>query len=294
MPPLVSHEANLFNLCPLPDSSALYEQNWFPIRPAVWPQFPSLLNCWSHKITKNATLGYRGANCLSLCPFPDESTDVYQIWCESVQPFDSFSRLLNVWPPNPPPPRHASWSIEGWLVFSLCPFPDESADVNQSWCQSVQPFDSFPWLLNVWPPKTPQMPPLVSLRAIYLAYIHSQMNLHMCTKFDASRTSRLTSSSDFWICDPLTPPPHVEGRIVFSLCPFPDESAGVYQVWCQSVQSFDSLPILLDLWPPEMPLVSWGSIGLAYIHSQMELHMCAKFGVNRSSGLVAFPEFVLS
>ena len=26
----------------------------------------------------------------------------------------------------------------------------------------------------------------------------------------------------------------------------------------------------------------------------MNLHMCAKFGVNRSSGLVAFPEFVLS
>ena len=156
--PLVSHGANLFNICPFPDSSALYVQNWFPIWPAVWPQFPSLLNCWSHKTTHNAALGYRGANCLSLCPFPDESTDVYQIWYQSVQPFDSFPR---VWmcdpltPPPPPPPRHATWGIEGWLVFSLCPFPDESADVNQSWCQSAQPFDSFPWLLNVWPPKPP-------------------------------------------------------------------------------------------------------------------------------------------
>ena len=35
--------------------------------------------------------------------------------------------------------------IIGWysgrIVFI---FPDESTDVNQSWCQSVQPFDSFP------------------------------------------------------------------------------------------------------------------------------------------------------
>ena len=71
--------------------------------------------------------------------------------------------------------------------------------------------------------------------------------------------------------------PNVEGRIVFSLCPFPDESADVYQIWCQSVQPFDSLP---DFWicdplkPPEMPLVSWGSMCLAYIHSQMNLHVC--------------------
>ena len=149
----------------------------------------------------------------------------------------------------PPPPRHAPWGIEGQIVFI---FPDESTDVNQSWCQSVQPFDSFPWLLNVWPPKPPKCP-LVSLGAICLAYIHSRMNLHMCTKCGANRISRLTSSPDFWICDPLTPPPpNVEGRIVLSLCPFPDESADVYQMWCQSVQPFDSLPDL-DLWPPKTP-----------------------------------------
>ena len=169
MLPLVSHVANLFNLCPLPDGRficIIHVQNWFPIRPAVWPQFPSLLNCWFHKTTHNTALGYRGANWLSLCPFPDESTDVYQIWCQSVQPFDSFPRLLNVWPPKLPPP-----------------------------------------------PKCP----LVSLMAICLAYIHSQMNLHMCTKCDANRTSRLTSSPDFWICDHLTPPPpNVEGRIVWA------------------------------------------------------------------------------
>ena len=209
----------------------------------------SLLNGWSHKTTHNAALWYGGANCLSLCPFPDESTDVYQIWCQSVQPFDSFPRLLNVWPPTPPPPI-CPWGIEGWLVFSLCPFPDESADVNQSWCQSDKPFDIFPWLLNCWPPNSP--PPPMSRGELYLAYVHSQTNPQTCTKCGANRSSRLTASQDFWMCDPLTPP------------------------------------------PPKCPLLSWGSIGLAYIHSQMNLHMCAKFGVNRSSRLVAFPEFVLS
>ena len=46
---------------------------------------------------------------ISLCPFPDESTDVYRICCQSVLPFGSFPglkfpRLLNLWHPTPPPP----------------------------------------------------------------------------------------------------------------------------------------------------------------------------------------------
>ena len=141
----------------------------------------------------------------------------------------------NVWTPKIPPqvPPCVSWGN----LFGVYPFPDEAAHVYQIWCQSDQPFDIFPWLLNLWPPNPPP------------------------------------------------PPPNVEGRIVHSLCPFPDESADVYQMWCQSVQPFDSLP---DFWICD-PLVYWGS----YIHSQMNLHMCAKFGINRSSRLVAFPEFVL-
>ena len=114
----------------------------------------------------------------SLCPFPDESADVNQSWFQSVQPFDSFPILLNVWP-------YAPWGIEGRLVFSLCPFPDESADVNQRWCQS----DTFPRRLNCWPPKPPpppKWPPCVS-SGNFLAYIHSHMKLHMCAKFGANR-----------------------------------------------------------------------------------------------------------
>ena len=167
MLPLLSHGANLFNLCPLPDSSALYVQNWFP---AVWPNFPVFWIVDPIKPPKMLPCGIVGQNVFSLCPFPDESTEVYQIWCKWVHPFDSFPRLLNLWP-LPPPPRHAPWGIEGRLVFSLCPFPDESADVDQSWCQSIQPFDSFPRPLIVWPPKTPKYPPCVSRGNLFGVYL---------------------------------------------------------------------------------------------------------------------------
>ena len=40
-------------------------------------------------------LGYRGANCFSLCPFPGESAGVYQMLCQLVHPFGSYSRFLN-------------------------------------------------------------------------------------------------------------------------------------------------------------------------------------------------------
>ena len=131
--------------------------------------FPDL-NLWPHKTPRNAPWGFEGRIVFSLCPFPDESADVSQIWFQSVQPFDSFPRILNLWPSKTP--QNAPWGIEGRLVFSLFPFPDESADVNQSWCQSVQPFDSFPDFLMFDPLKPPKYP-LVSRGTICLAYIHS-------------------------------------------------------------------------------------------------------------------------
>ena len=242
MLPLVSHGANLFNLCPwFPDSSALYVQNWFPIRPAVWPQFPSLLK--SHKTTHNAALqgmnpqtctkfganrssrltaspdfwmcdpltpppptrhapwGIEGWLVFSLCPFPDEYADVNQSWSQSVQPFESFPWLLNLRPPKTPqvPP-----CVSQGNLFGVYPFPDESAHVYQIWCQLDQPFDIFPWLLNLWP--LPPPPPPMSRGELYLAYVHSQTNPQTCSKFVANRSSRLTASQDFWICDPLKPP----------------------------------------------------------------------------------------
>ena len=232
MLPLVSHGANLFNLCPFPDSSALYVQNWFPIQPFDhnFPVFRIV------DPIKPPTMGYRGANCLSLCPFPDESTDVYQSWCQSVQPFDSFPRLLNVWPLTPPPPPDIPPGVlrgDLYLAYAHSQMnPQTWTKVGANRSRRLTASRDF-WMCD---PLKPPKCPLGSLRAICLAYIHSLMNMHMCTKFGANRFSRLTASQDFWICDPLKPPEM----------------------------------------PPCVLRFNWFGI-----HSQMNLHMCAKFGVNR-------------
>ena len=206
-------------ICPFPDESTDLYQLWCQ---SVHPfdSFPIHLNAWPHKKSE-MPLGYCGRIVFSLCSFPDESADVHQIWCQSVQPCDGFPILLNLWPPDTPP-RNAPWGIEGRLGFSLCPFTDESADVNQSWCQSVQPYDSFPRRLNVWPLNPP----------------------------------------------PPSAPLSLEGNL-FGFYPFPDGSADVCQIWCQLVQPFDSFPRLLNWWhpnpPPEMPPgVLRGDLYLAY------------------------------
>ena len=53
----------------------------------------------------------------------------------------------------------------------------------------------------------PPMPPEVLRGELYLAYVHYQTNPQTCVKFGANRSSRLTTSPDFWICDLITPPP---------------------------------------------------------------------------------------
>ena len=162
-------------------------------------------------------------------------------------------RVLNLVPTSPvvwqlqqtfecvTPPKNP-WGIEGRIVFRLCPFPDESADLYQIWFQSVQPFDNFPKHLNLWPPKNP----------------------------------------------PKCPWGIVE-RIVFSLCPFPDESADVYQIRCQSGQPFDSFPKFLTPSPQMPPGVLRVDLDLAYVHSQMNPQTCTKVGANRSQPFDSFP-----
>ena len=305
MLPLMSHGANLFNLCPFPDSPALYVQNVFPIGPAVWPHFTGfwivdplnpppppkcrrgvswgeLFLAYVHSRMNPQTCSEFCANrSIRLATFPD----------------------LSLWPPKPPPPN-APCAIERRIVFSYVHSQTNPQTCTKSLCQSVEPFDSFPRHLNLWPHKTSPPPkkkppgvlcgdlylanvhsqmnpqtwtilganrssrltaspefrmfdplnhpvPLVSRRAICLAYIHSQMNLHMCAKFCCQSVQPFDSFNrllNLW--SPKTPqnaPWDIEGRIVFSLCPFPDESVVVYQIWCQSVQLFDSFPIRLNL-----------------------------------------------
>ena len=123
--------------------------------------------------------------------------------------------------------------------------------------QSVQPFDHISQAFELL---TPQSPPKcrrgISWGQLFLAYVHFQMNPQTCTAFGANRSIRLASFPDLNLWPPKTPrntPCGIEGRIVFSLCPFPDESTDVYQIWCQSVQPFGSFPKHLNLWPPYNP-----------------------------------------
>ena len=279
---------------------------------------------------------------------------MYQIWCQSVEQFDSFHRHLKLWPPTPPPPmppgpgvlwgdlylpyvhsqmnpqtwtkvganrfsrltaspefwmfdplklpsapplclegqfvwrisiprwictcvpnfvpigptvwqlqqtfefvtpwnpQNAPWDIEGRIVFSLCPFPDESADVYQIWFQSVQPFDSFPKHLNLWPPKNPRNAPGVLWGELYLAYVHSQTNPPTCTKFGANRCSRLTASPDFWMCDPLNPMP--PGLLMGDLYLAYVHSQMSPQTWTKVGANRTASPYFFNCWPPKTPL----------------------------------------
>ena len=62
--------------------------NLVPIGPAVW-QPPRLWDFWALP-PRNAPFVLR-SNLFGIYPFPDESAHVCQIWCQSVQPFGSFS-----------------------------------------------------------------------------------------------------------------------------------------------------------------------------------------------------------
>ena len=101
-------------------------------------------------------LRYRMSNCFSLCLFPDATAGVYQILCQLVHTFGNYSRFVNFWPPKTP--QNAHWGIEGLIVFSLCPFPDESTGVYQILCKLVHPFGSYSRFLHCWPLKPPKSP----------------------------------------------------------------------------------------------------------------------------------------
>ena len=253
----------------------------FPIHLNLWPIDPL-------KPPKMPPWGIVGWLVFSLCPFPDESADMNQSWCQSVQPFDSFSRLLNVWPPKTPkgPP-----CVSKVNMFGEYPFPDESPHECQILCQSVHPFDSFNILLNLWPSNTPKMPPGILRGELYLAHVQSQTNPQTCTKCGANQSTCLTASSDVWICDPPKPSWGIEGRIVFSPCQFPEEAADLYQIGANRSSRLTAFP---NIWicdplktPRNAPEVLWGELCLAYVHSQTNPPTYTKFGANRRSRLTA-------
>ena len=129
-------------------------------------------------------------NLFGVYPFPDEYAHVCQIWCQSVQPFDSFNILLNLWPTKTPkiPPG----ILRGELYLDYV-----HAKTNPQMCTKFGATRSSCWQLprlsNLWSPK----PPGVLRGELYLAYVHAKTNPQMCTKFGANRSSRLTASTNF-------------------------------------------------------------------------------------------------
>ena len=87
----------------------------------------------------------------------------------------------------------------------------------------------------------------------------------------------------------------IEGPLVFGVCPFPDESANMYQM-CANRSSrmvpfldfriFDRLRSMTC-----SHRVSRGQLFLACVHSQMNPPTCTKCGVNHSSRVVHFLGF---
>ena len=111
--------------------------------------------------------------------------------------------------------------------------------------------------------------------AICLAYIHSQMNLHMCTKFGAIRISRLTYSPDFWICDPLTPPPpNVRGKLhlAYVHSQTNPQTSTKFGANRSSRLTSSQTWICDPLKPPEMPLV-FNLFGI-YLFPDESAHVC--------------------
>ena len=206
---LVYYGANLFNLCPFPDSSALYVQNWVPIRPAVWPQFPSLLNCWSHKTTHNTALGIVG---LIVWAYVHSQMNPQTCTKFGANRSSRLTASPDFWMCDPltPPPDMPPGVLRGDLYLAYAhskmnPQTWTKVGANRSSRLTASP--DF-WMFD--PLKPPQVPPCVSQGNLFGVYPFPDEFAHvyqMCTKCDANRTSRLTYSPDFWICDPLTPPP---------------------------------------------------------------------------------------
>ena len=160
------------------------EPKLVPIGPAVW-QLPKTFECLTPKPPQVPPCVSRG-NLFGVYPFPDGSADVCQIWCQSVQPFDSFPRLLNLWHPPPPQCPLGYWG-------ATCIYPMSIP----RWIRRREPklvaIGQLLRLVNCWPPKP-----------------H-----HKCPTF-------------------------VSRGNLFGLYPFPYEFANVCQIWCLSAQPFGS------------------------------------------------------
>ena len=115
MLPLVSHGADLFNLCPFPESPALYVQNFFPIGPAVWPHFPGFWIVDSLKPPKCHRGVSWGELFLAYVHSQMNPQSCTEFCANRPIRLAVFPDLI-LWPPKTP--LNAPCGIEGRIVFS--------------------------------------------------------------------------------------------------------------------------------------------------------------------------------
>ena len=222
----------------IPRFTCIICAKFIPNRSSRLTTFPRLLNCWPPKFRRGVSWSELFLAYVHSQMKPQTCTEFCANWSSSL------TASPDIWICDPlKPPKMPPWGIVGRLVFSLYPFPDESADVNQSWCQAVQPFDSFSRLLNVWPPKTSKCPPCVSKGNLFGVYPFPDESAHVCQIWCQSVQpfDSLPKLLNVW---PLNPPPKcppcVSRGNLFGVYPFPYECAHVCQIWCQSAQPFGS------------------------------------------------------
>ncbi len=194
-------------------------------------------------------LVYHGSicsTCVFFSPFPDSSA----LYVQNLFPigpvvWPHFPVFFNYWlPKNPKFRRGVSWG-ELFLAYVHSQMnPQTCTKIGSKRSSRVADFPD----LNLWPPKTLRNAPCDIEGRVVFSYVHSQTNPQIwrhCTKFGSNRSNSLRASQDIWICDPQNPQNDllcIVGRLVFSLCPFPDESADANHSWCQSVSRLTASP----------------------------------------------------
>ena len=73
------------------------------------------------------------------------------------------------------------------------------AKVGANWSIRLVVIPDFGIFLPIKPPK---LPPGVSRTELFFAYVHTQMNPHMCAKFGANWSIRLVVFQDLLFSDP--------------------------------------------------------------------------------------------
>ncbi len=128
--------------------------------------------------------------------------------------------------------------------------------------------------LNLWPRKTPKMPPCGELY-LYMS-IPRRIRRHVSNLVPIIMSISLTASPDIWICDPLKPPKMPPVVLWGDLYLVYVHSQMNQQTWTKvDASRLTASPVFLmfdPLKPHKFPLVSRRAICLAYIHSEMNLH----------------------